>query len=288
MSATGNGSRPGQSTSSPQPSPRPPLRPEVLDRLLAGVPGPRGAPWRVTTVASTGSTNADVVSAAADGAGEGEVRAAELQTAGRGRLGRVWTAPVGASLTFSVLLRPPVPLATWAWLPLLAGVALAEGVRATTGVDVRLKWPNDLLVATPDGEAKLAGVLVERAGDAAVVGVGLNVTQTADELPVPTATSLRLAGAPDADRERVLVGVLGALTGWYDRWCDAAGDAGAGGLRAAYVGGCATLGRQVRVTLPHGGDLRGAAVDVDGEGRLVVRDGDRVRTLAAGDVRHVR
>lgn len=132
-------------------------------------------------VPQTGSTNADLLEAARAGAAEGLVLVAEEQTAGRGRLGRTWSAPAGAALTFSVLLRPAgVPPTRLGWLPLLTGVAVAAAVRAETGVPASLKWPNDVLV----GERKLAGILAEAHSDAVVVGVGLNVTLSRAELPV--------------------------------------------------------------------------------------------------------
>ena len=152
----------------------------------------------------TGSTNADLLARALGGAPEGVVLAAEEQSAGRGRMGRAWVSPPRAALTFSLLVRPAtVPPARRGWLPLLAGVAVATAVTAVTGVQTRLKWPNDVLT----GPAKLAGILAEAAGNAVVVGVGLNVSTEPGELPPPgpgalPATSLRIAAsaAPEARR----------------------------------------------------------------------------------------
>ena len=182
--------------------------------LSAALTGP-GRLWRDVTVrAETGSTNSDLLAAARDGAPEGTVLAAEVQTAGRGRLDRRWTCPPRAALSFSVLLRPDgVPAVARGWIPLLAGVAVAAGLRAQAGLDARLKWPNDVLV----GGAKIAGILAEQAGDAIVLGIGINVTTRRDELPVPHATSVVLAGAAP-DREQLLVAVLGELETWYRRW----------------------------------------------------------------------
>ncbi len=231
------------------------------------------------------STNAEVARRARAGEPAGLVVVTEHQTAGRGRLDRVWVTPPRAALTFSLLVDPSaVPVARWPWLPLLTGLAVVEGVRRATGVEAALKWPNDVLV---DGD-KVAGILVERvertAGAAAVVGVGLNVSSTREELPVPTATSLELSGAAAVDRAGLLVAVLSAFTGLYDDWVGAAGQ----GLRPSYVRACSTIGREVRVDLPTGEALHGRAVDVDGDGRLLVDDGRRVHVLGAGDVVHVR
>src|ERR1700756_4748769 len=124
--------------------------------------GALGGFWTaLDVVASTGSTNVDLLArAVADPAlPEGQVLVAEEQTAGRGRLGRSWSSVPGASLTFSVLLRPAtVPPARRGWLPLLAGVAVVSAVRAVAGVDAVLKWPNDILA----GDRKLAGILTEQ------------------------------------------------------------------------------------------------------------------------------
>jgi BirA family transcriptional regulator, biotin operon repressor / biotin---[acetyl-CoA-carboxylase] ligase len=250
-----------------------------------------GGLWREAEVARrTGSTNADLLARAAGGAPEGVVLAAEEQTAGRGRMGRAWVAPPYAALTFSVLVRPAVPPARRGWLPLLAGVAVASAVRDVTGVDARLKWPNDVLA----GPAKLGGILAEAAGDAVVVGIGLNVSTDQAELPPApagslAATSLRAAGAAAGDRELLLAAILTAFERWYRAWVQAAGDPGRSGLRAAYTALCATLDRRVRVELPAGQPVSGEAVGVDPDGRLLVRvsPGSEV-AVAAGDVVHLR
>ena len=246
---------------------------------------PAGGLWtEVRLVAQTGSTNADLAAAARAGAAEGLVLVAEHQTAGRGRAGRGWSSPPRAGLAVSVLLRPAVATTRWGWLPLLAGVALAGSVTRVTGLaEVRLKWPNDLLV----GGAKAAGILAEVAGAAVVLGVGLNVTQRAGELPAG-ATSLALAGVPGPDREALLAGLLADLADWYGRWQDAGGDADRAGLRVAYRSRSATIGSRVRVRLPDGAELAGTADTVDHDGRLVLRTGTGVRSLAAGDVTHLR
>ncbi|MCO6004778.1 biotin--[acetyl-CoA-carboxylase] ligase [Actinoallomurus purpureus] len=271
---------------------RPPLNERALNRALVHP----GGLWReIRVVAETGSTNADLAALARSGADEGLVLVAEAQTAGRGRLDRAWTAPPRSGLAFSVLLRPEVPLARLGWLPLMAGVAVVSALRgfaevegATRGgmADAALKWPNDVMIRG----RKLAGILAERAGDAVVLGVGLNVSLRADELPVPTATSLALEDAP-ADRDPVLRAILRELDVRYA----ALGREGAEEpLRRSYKELCATLGRQVRVELPGGapggpgGVLTGEAVDVDETGRLVVRAADREYALSAGDVVHVR
>jgi BirA family biotin operon repressor/biotin-[acetyl-CoA-carboxylase] ligase len=242
--------------------------------------------------ASTGSTNADLLAAAGSGAAEGQVLAAEEQTAGRGRLGRPWTSVPGASLTFSVLLRPAaVPLAQRGWLPLLAGVATATAVRSVAGIGAGLKWPNDVLA----GERKLAGILAEQSPDGAavVIGIGLNVTTPADALPPPTPgglapTSLLAEGAA-ADRADLLLTLLDQLERWYTAFRSDP-DAVRSGLLDAYRPLCVTLGQPVRVSLPGGRELTGTATDVDADGHLLVAPGPGGPPVpvSAGDVIHVR
>ena len=170
--------------------------------------------WAVEVVEAAPSTNAVVADRAREGAGEGLVVVAEHQTAGRGRLDRTWETPARAALTFSVLLRPSATAVDWPWLPLLTGYAAGRALRSS-GRRVSLKWPNDVLLA----DRKVAGILVERvdtpAGPAAVVGIGINVDQTRDELPLDAATSLALEGA-DIDRTDLLTALLRSLRTEYD------------------------------------------------------------------------
>jgi BirA family biotin operon repressor/biotin-[acetyl-CoA-carboxylase] ligase len=250
-----------------------------VDALPAAVK----ARWRVEVVERSPSTNDAVAARARGGEAEGLALVAEHQTAGRGRLDRSWVTPARAALTLSVLVAPQqVPPARWPWLPLLTGLAVTDAL-AAAGVAADLKWPNDVLLE----ERKVAGILVERVERGpealAVVGIGLNVTATREELPVPTATSLLLAGA-DVDRSQLLGHLLDAFARRYDAWRDASGT----GLRSAYAARCSTLGRRVRVDLPGADPLQGRAVGVDDGGRLQVDDGREVHVLGAGDVVHVR
>jgi BirA family biotin operon repressor/biotin-[acetyl-CoA-carboxylase] ligase len=279
-----------------------------------------GSIWSsIDVVAQTGSTNEDLLAAARSGASEGAVLVAERQTRGRGRRGRSWVSQPGAALTFSVLLRPArVPRQALGWLPLLTGVALARALRAGTGVDVALKWPNDVLA----GGAKLAGILAEQAGEAVVVGIGINVSARQDELPLggPTSlasttslapTSLALHDASSTDRAALLAGILRELQYWYLRWTTDPGDSGdpdSSGLRTEYLRWCSTIGRDVRVLLPGGpatgdtatgdtatGDtatggtvLSGVAAGIDSFGRLIIDAPAGRVPVSAGDVLHVR
>ena len=229
------------------------------------------------------STNALATEAAAAGAAEGLLVLADQQSAGRGRHGRTWSAPAGSSLLLSLLVRPVVPAASLPLLPLLTGLVLAEtAARHLPDTEVALKWPNDLLV----GGRKAAGILVEGAGGAAVVGVGVNVDWRGVDRPeeLGFATSLAEAAGHDVDRWRLLAGFLGVFSRRYEQWQE---------LPAAFLDGyrqrCATLGRQVRVAGLDGVAVEGAAVDIDRTGALVVRtEAGQTMSFNAGDVEHLR
>ncbi|MFB7370005.1 biotin--[acetyl-CoA-carboxylase] ligase [Streptomyces sp. NPDC056222] len=265
---------------------RPPLNAASLRRALVL---PDGLWTSLDVVTTTGSTNSDLA-ARADELPEGAVIVAEEQTEGRGRLDRSWIAPARSGIFLSVLLKPDVPVHRWGWLPLLTGVAAVTGLSKSAGVDLSLKWPNDLLVSVGGEERKTGGILAERAGeDAIVVGLGINVTLREDELPVPAAGSLLLANAISTDRDTLLRSVLRSLEHWYGEWVRADGDPAASGLQEAYTAGCATLGRRVRADLPGERMLEGDAVALDGDGRLVVAtEGGGTEAVAAGDIVHLR
>lgn len=277
-----------------------------------------GGPARfadVRWVAETGSTNTDVLELSRQGAPEGVVVVADVQTAGRGRRGRTWEAPPGASLTFTVLLRPPADLVGCTTMAI--SVAAAGAVEQLTGASPRLKWPNDL-VWPGDGsgsDRKLAGVLAEadwppgatasggaprldgRSRVAVAVGMGLNVAWEgrAPEHLTDVAVALDAMVQPSLvpDRRTLLTALLAELDRWYAPFGTGtdpgpARDAAAEALREEWRNRSATLGRRVRVDLG-ADDVTGTAVDVTADGRLVVKtdEGDE-RTFAVGDVIHLR
>jgi BirA family transcriptional regulator, biotin operon repressor / biotin---[acetyl-CoA-carboxylase] ligase len=257
---------------------RPPIDADALRRAL-------GQRWaRIVVVDEDESTNATLLHDVT--APDRAVLVAEHQHAGRGRLDRTWISPARAGLTFSVALRPDAPIRTWGWLPLLTGVAVREALVETTGCELALKWPNDVLYSPSEG--KLAGILAQTSGEAVVIGVGLNVTTTEEELPVETATSLQLCGARTLDRTELLVAILRRLDGRLAQWSDVAGDAEACGLAAAYRTACATLGRAVSVSTTAGPVVTGRAVGIDHDGRLQVEHDGLVEVVGAGDVEHLR
>jgi BirA family biotin operon repressor/biotin-[acetyl-CoA-carboxylase] ligase len=259
--------------------PRPPLDP---DRLT--LPGG----WRVTISQELDSTNAALAELARVGEEPGLVWVTEHQVSGRGRLDRGWETPARSALTFSVLVQPELPPQDWPWIPLLTGFAVHAAL-ADRLPDVMLKWPNDVLVDTDNGEGfgrKVAGILVERvetpSGPMAVIGIGINVSQTVAELPAALATSVELETGEPVDRTQLLGQVLGSLHGLWGLLDDT------GALRGAYADVCATLGRTVDVHLPGGDVRRGEALGIDAGGGLVVSVGDGTFTVGAGDVVHVR
>jgi BirA family transcriptional regulator, biotin operon repressor / biotin---[acetyl-CoA-carboxylase] ligase len=245
----------------------------------------------LSLLATTRSTNDEAKRAAKQGAPHGATWVAEVQTAGRGRYGRVWLSSPGESLLFSVLLRSPLAATRVPQLALVAGLAVRDAVaRALPGGDVKIKWPNDVLIGT----RKVAGVLVEAttAGDrvdAVVVGIGINVhARTFRDFPDDIAgrvTSVALAAdgfhSPPPDRAAILADTLASLDGNLETFLAR----GLAPLRARFEADDALRGLRVR-----GDDaVEGQAVGVDDEGRLLVArdDGVVVRWLA-GEVRLAR
>ncbi|WP_278265087.1 biotin--[acetyl-CoA-carboxylase] ligase [Nocardia sp. AG03] len=238
---------------------------------------------RIDVVDSTGSTNADLVLRAVDRSIDRQALLAEEQVSGRGRHTREWVSPPRAQISLSILVRlPGVVPAKLGWLPLLAGVAVVDALRTATGLDPELKWPNDVLLRG----RKLAGILAEvvAAGDTpgVVTGIGLNVDLTEDELPVSHATSLRLAGLPEADRTALAAAILTEFARRVTAWQRAGWDTTE--LAAAYRERCTTIGLEVRAELPGGDVITGTATGVDDSGRLFIGE----RAVSAGDVSHLR
>ncbi|MGB3374938.1 MAG: biotin--[acetyl-CoA-carboxylase] ligase [Microbacterium sp.] len=208
----------------------------------------------------------------------------DSQTAGRGRLDRTWSTPPGSALAVSVLLRDlPADAGVWGWIPLAAGVAMTDAVAAQLPEhEVGLKWPNDVLV---DGH-KICGILAEVAGGSVIVGTGINTAMTAQQLPVPTATSFAALGV-DVDADRLLADYLTGLDSVI-AGLTRTGDAVASGLHGEVTARCITLGQAVNVSMPDGSTLSGRATRLAPDGRLVIDDGSAEREVLSGDVVHVR
>jgi BirA family transcriptional regulator, biotin operon repressor / biotin---[acetyl-CoA-carboxylase] ligase len=267
----------------------PPLDPGLDEAALRSELIGTGLGWRhLDVVEQTGSTNTDLLARAAAGTDvAGAVLIAEHQTAGRGRHGRGWSAAPRAQITMSVgvSVADPVgvPADKWGWLPLATGVAVVDAVAPLlegTGLELGLKWPNDVLA----GGAKLAGILAEVARPVVVIGVGLNVT--AAPAGIDGATSLLdlgVAAPRRGDLVRVLLTELGRrIVAWRAaRGADAE-------LAADYRARSLTIGTRVRAHLPGGKDIVGTAGGIDEQGRLRVDTGRETVAISAGDVVHLR
>lgn len=190
----------------------------------------------------------------------GHVVVVDEQTEGRGRFGREWLSPVGGLYATFIV----------AWhdlIPLLSGIAVLRAL-ARFEVDVRLKWPNDLVI----GGRKLAGILIETAGDTALVGIGVNLR----EAPLETATSVRDVGGT-ARRGELIVAI----------WEEMSEAEASEDVLTSYREHLTTLGRPVRVTLEGGETIEGTAVDVDREGRLLVETAAGIRAISSGECTHL-
>lgn len=241
---------------------------------------------RLLVLPQCGSTNAELRARATDVVAWPHLSMllTDTQTSGRGRLDRVWTTPPGAALAVSVLLRDlPDDVGAWGWIPLAAGVAMTDAVAAQLPAhQVGLKWPNDVLV---DGR-KICGILTEVVPGAVIVGTGINTEMTAEQLPVPTATSFASLGAQVAV-DRLLSGYLSRLAEVIGAFARAS-DAEASGLQQAVSDRCLTLGQDMNVMLPGDRVLTGRAVRLAAGGQLVVDDGQAEHEVSSGDVIHVR
>lgn len=259
---------------------------------------------RLLWLNEVGSTNTDLAARItgpdAEQWGDFAVIATDNQVAGKGRLGRDWRAPAGASLAVSVLLRPqtpagrPLPPESLGWFGLLAGLAMTRACNTVLPERSRasLKWPNDVLI----GDRKVCGVLSELVntshGVALIVGTGVNILLTEKDLPVPTATSLLLSGADSetATIDAVLAAYLTEFSRITKVFTSAAGNVRSSGLLDQVSEVCGTLGQSVRVELPSGESPVGTAIGINEDGSLVVELGNCAEPLvvAAGDVTHLR
>jgi len=252
------------------------------DEIMARLPEPSGDDirWRVLLFQETASTN-DLVWREAQNNGEaGLVIAAEQQTAGRGRQGRQWQSSPKAGLYASLLLRPQWPLGQITRLTIVSSLAVAEAVEKISGKETRIKWPNDIFMRGK----KLGGILTEVQADpeairSAIVGIGLNVSQTAADFPPPLgdiATSLQIETGQEYRRADLLVTILAAL---QERYRDPFET-----VRQAWSERCFSLGQTISVRTPSGQQV-GQAAGLDDNGALLLRcEGGRVMAITAGDI----
>jgi BirA family biotin operon repressor/biotin-[acetyl-CoA-carboxylase] ligase len=250
----------------------------------------------VRWVAETGSTNADLLAAARSGAPDGDVLVADHQTAGRGRLGRLWEAQPGTSLLVSVLVRPRVALDKAHLLTVALGLAALDALEEVAGVTAALKWPNDVVL--PDSQVgggpvdrKLGGILAESVVtggqlDAVVIGMGLNVNWPLGLPPelAEIAVAANHAAGHEVDRAALLVVVLRRFAEHLETIGAPGGPAE---VSERYEQRCRTIGREVRVELADG-SFTGTATGITDAGHLVVSTTDGRREVTAGDVIHLR
>lgn len=238
--------------------------------------------WRVSVVDLTTSTQDEIAkkisnSPVINPENFNEVVVAEFQSNGRGRLDRTFDAPASSALLFSFVAQPKRSKSDWGFLPLLTGMCVARALNSFIEgqTPVTLKWPNDLLI---DGK-KLGGIIAEIRGEAVIIGVGVNVEMSMEELPIAEATSLSIVGSSNLNRNQILTKVLFELEAGLTSW-----DAGEIFVDR-YREVSSTLGNQVRVQLPGGKVLESRAMDIDPTGALILESGERI---TVGDVIHLR
>ena len=227
----------------------------------------------VDLTASTQSDLAELVNSSV--AKSGDVIAAEFQSAGRGRLDRTFEAPPASALLFSFYLQPKRERSDWSFISLLAAIAAQEVISNDIVDKVSLKWPNDILI----GEKKVAGLLAQISNDGIIIGLGINVAMTIEELPVETATSLAISGSKQLDRNLILSKFLNVFADNFANWEDGAD------FLDRYSQVCATLGRQVQIEVTGRTNRIGIAQSINEFGALVLADGFEVNV---GDVVHLR
>lgn len=243
------------------------LNTSVINAIVTGY-------WRVSVLELTQSTQLDLVELAQQGkARPGDVIAAEYQSHGRGRLTRSFEAPMRTALLFSFYIEPHRKREQWGWIPLVAGVSVAN---ALSRFDARVKWPNDILI----GEKKVAGLIAQTIGNGIVIGIGINVGMKLSELPVPTATSLFIEGAHDLTRSQLLGEFLNIFEENFTTW-----DQDSDEIRTKYLKLSATIGRKVDVEYPDGRNEIGIAASISSNGELVLANGVHVQ---AADIIHLR
>lgn len=245
-----------------------------LERALAGTT--LGHP--LLYFRDIGSTNTEAVALARTGTAEGTLLLTDHQTAGRGRIGRVWQSLPGQQLQFSLILHPTFPPH---FLVMASALAVVEAIRVETGLDAAIKWPNDVLI----GGRKVAGILIEASGGAVVLGIGVNVNSTLAGWPELAARATTLADATGSQviREALAAAILTRLDASYAD-LQQRGEVAQQAIRAAWRGQLETLGRAV-VIHQNGGEVRGVAEDVDAGGELIVREANGTRQIITwGDV----
>ncbi len=227
----------------------------------------KGGYWSVHAVEQIDSTQSALKSSSPK---HGDVIVAEYQSAGRGRLDRTFEAQPGSALLFSAYIEPRRHRDEWGFIPLLVGLSVAE----VLGIEFYTKWPNDIL---SDG-GKVGGILCEVHGDGIVIGIGLNVSMTEQELPVPTASSILLTVGRAPDRNELLTAILKEIAFNLAEW-ESGED-----LIDDYLDSSATMGKRVSVQLPDGRKIEGVAAGISNNGELLLDSGE---VISVGDIIHL-
>jgi BirA family biotin operon repressor/biotin-[acetyl-CoA-carboxylase] ligase len=219
--------------------------------------------WSVIVVEETTSTQSDLISDFSPG----RVLIAEYQSAGRGRLDRKFIVPPRKGITFSFCIDAIEDIG---WIPLLTGLAVADAIDENlNGKLVEIKWPNDLLV----NKKKLSGILSERVEGGVVVGVGINIFQTKEELPIEESISLSMV--TEVDREKLLIDILNKIGETFSNFANA---------KNHYRSKCGTIGKLVKASLPNGEIIEDIAIGVSNEGSLLLNS----REISVADIVHLR
>ena len=227
----------------------------------------------VDLTTSTQSDLADLVNL--NSAKTGDVIATEFQSEGRGRLDRTFEAPPGSALLFSFYIAPKRARTDWGFISHLAALSMQQVISRDLSSQVWLKWPNDILIDS----LKVAGLLAQATDHGVIIGIGVNVAMTTEELPVDTATSLAIAGSNNLDRNLILGSFLNHFESNFKEW-DKGGD-----FIGIYSEVCATLGRNVQVEVIGRENRTGVALAINSLGALLLADGFEVNV---GDVVHLR
>lgn len=233
--------------------------------------------WRVSVVELTGSTQNDLLQLVeSNNALDGQVIVTEYQSSGRGRLDRTFEAPAQSALLFSFYIKPRKQRTEWGFIPLIAGLSLLRAITTIdTAMNVSLKWPNDLII----NEKKCAGIIAQTTTEGIVLGIGLNVSMTLEELPVLNATSLVIEGSTITDRNFLLSHILNTFAELFEAWEEGSE------LLNEYANASSTIGKVVRIDLPGGENIEATVARISHLGELVLDDG---RHVSAGDVIHLR
>lgn len=233
--------------------------------------------WRVSVVELTGSTQNDLLQLVeSKNALDGQVIVTEYQSNGRGRLDRTFEAPAQSALLFSFYIKPRKQRTEWGFIPLIAGLSLVQAISNLDSVmKVSLKWPNDCII----NDKKCAGIIAQTSQEGIVIGIGLNVSMTSNELPVPNATSLAIEGSTITDRNLLLSHILNTFAELFEAWEEGSE------LLNEYANASSTIGKKVRIDLPGGENIEATVAHISHSGELVLDDG---RHVSAGDVIHLR